>query len=165
MTHDSDPGAFTPPPFSFALMGHLATGVVKAFAIALLLWGLGFLGCTASVPVGTAIITAAVVMIAVELATSAVERVFVHRHQHPDPGSIPMTLIVAALPLPISFLVGRLLEPSPPGALITMTVTTAVYWIALLVLERSWVEGDTQTDIRRKYEQTKDMSRDQFRSE
>lgn len=166
MTADhSDSNDFVPPPFSFALTGHLATGVVKAVAIALLLWGLGLTGWTAGFPAGTAIITASVVMVAVELATTGVERIFVLRHRHPDPGSVPMTAIVAVLPLPIGFLTGLLLGPTSSGALITMAVTTSVYWAALAVLERPWLEGDTRADVRRKFEQTKAMTREQFRSE
>lgn len=76
-----------------------------------------------------------------------------------------MTVIVAVLPVPISFLIGLLLAPSPSGALLTMGVTTVVYWAALVALERPWVEGDSQADIRRKYEQTKAMTQDQFRSQ
>lgn len=165
MADDSEAGEFVPPPFSFALMGHLATGVVKAVAIALLLWGLGLTGWTVSIPAGTAIVTASVVMIAVELATTGVERLFVRRHRHPDPGSIPMAAIVAVLPVPISVLIGLLVSPALSGALLTMAVTTVVYWVALVTLERPWVEGDTQADIRRKYEQTTAMTRDRFRSE
>lgn len=165
MAGNSEVGDFIPPAFSFALMGHLATGVVKVVAIALLLWGLGLTGWTASFPAGTAIITASVVMAAVELATTDVERIFVLRHRHPDPGSVQMTAIVAVLPLPISFLIGLLFGPAFSGALVTMAVTTVVYWAALVALERPWVEGDTQADIRRKHEQTKAMTREQFRSE
>ncbi|MGP5007791.1 hypothetical protein ACTXJK_12910 [Brachybacterium tyrofermentans] len=165
MAQNSDARDFTPPTFSFALMGHLATGVVKVVAIALLLWGVGLTGWTASFPAGTAIVTASIVMIAIEFATTGVERIFVLRHRHPDPGSVPMTAIVAVLPVPISFLIGLLFAPGPSGALITMVVTTVVYWAALVALERPWVEGDSQADIRRKYEQTKAMTRDQFRSE
>lgn len=129
--------------------------------------GLGLTGWTASFPAGTAIITASVVMVAVELATTGVERFFVLRHRHADPGSIPMTGIVAVLPLPISFLVGLLFGPGPglSGALVTMAATAVVYWAALLLLEHPWAEGDTQADIRRKYEQTKAMTRDHFRPE
>lgn len=162
---NDDANDFVPPTFSFALMGHLATGVVKVVAIALLLWAVGLTGWTASVPAGTAIVTASVVMIAIELATTGVERIFVLRHRHPDPGSVQMTVIVAVLPVPISFLIGLLLAPSPSGALLTMGVTTVVYWAALVALERPWVEGDSQADIRRKYEQTKAMTQDQFRSQ
>lgn len=165
MADHSDASGFVPPAFSFALMGHLATGVVKVVAIALLLWGLGLTGWTANFPAGTAIVTASVVMVAVELATTGVERIFVLRHRHPDPGSVPMTAIVALLPLPISFLIGLLFGPASSGALSTMIVTTVVYWAALVALERPWVEGDSQADIRRKYEQTKAMTREQFRSE
>ena len=165
MADHSDASDFVPPAFSFALMGHLATGVVKVVAIALLLWGLGLTGWTANFPAGTAIVTASVVMVAVELATTGVERIFVLRHRHPDPGSVPMTAIVALLPLPISFLIGLLFGPASSGGLSTMIVTTVVYWAALVALERPWVEGDTQADIRRKYEQTKAMTRDHFRSE
>ena len=88
MADNSDVSDFIPPAFSFALTGHLATGAVKVVAIALLLWGLGLTGWTASFPAGTAIITAVVVMVAVELATTGVERIFVLRHRHPDPGSV-----------------------------------------------------------------------------
>lgn len=165
MKDHSDGNDFIPPAFSLALMGHLATGLVKAVAIALLLWGLGRTGWTASFPVGTAIITASVVMVAVELVTSGVERIFVLRHRHPDPGSVPMTAIVAVLPLPIGFLTGLLFGPASSGAMTTMAVTTLVYWAALALLERPWVEGDTRADVRRKYEQTKAMTREQFRSE
>lgn len=165
MTDHSVDSDFVPPAYSFALMGHLATGVVKAAAIALLLWILGLTGLSAAVPAGTAIITAAVVMIAAELATTGVERFFVLRHRHPDPGSVPMTVIVAGLPVPIGFLAGLLIGPAPSGALVTMVVTAVVYWAALVALERPWVEGDSQADIRRKYEQTKAMTREQFRSD
>lgn len=143
MADRRDARDFVPPPFSFALMGHLVTGAVKAAAIALLLWGLGLTGLTASTPAGTAIITAVVVMVTVELATTGVERFFVLRHRHPDPGSAPMTVIVAVLPLPISFLIGLLTAPTSSGALVTMTGTAAVYWATLVALERPWVEGDT----------------------
>lgn len=165
MAEHRDADDFTPSAFSFALMGHLATGVVKASLIALLLWGLGLTGWTVDVPAGTAIVTAAAVMVAVELATTGVERIFVLRHRHPDPGSAAMTVIVAVLPLPISLLVGLLLTPTISGALITVVVTTVVYWASLVALERPWVEGDSYADIRRKYEQTTAMSREQFRSE
>lgn len=165
MTDHERTSGFIPPPFSFALMGHVATGVVKAIVIALLLWGLGSAGWAASVPVGTAILTALVVMIPVELATAGVERVFVLRHQHPDPGSVPMTIIVAVLPLPISFVIGLLLGSTLSWALVVMAVTAVVYWAALVALERPWVQGDSQADIRRKYEETKAMSRDQLRPE
>lgn len=50
MAGNSDVSDFTPPAFSFALTGHLATGAVKVVAIALLLWGLGLTGWTASFP-------------------------------------------------------------------------------------------------------------------
>lgn len=165
MADDSDDREFTPPPLSFALMGHLATGVVKAAAIALLLWLVGLTGLTAAIPAGTAIITAAVVMIAVELATTSVERPFVHRHRHPDPGSVPMTVIVAVLPVPISLLVGLLTTLTLGGALATMAVSVVVYWIALVALDRPWVEGDSRADIRRKFEETKTMTRETFRPE
>src|SRR5699024_5024572 len=155
---------FVPPAFSFALMGHLATGVVKVVAIALLLWGLGLTGWTANFPAGTAIVTASVVMVAVELATTGVERIFVLRHRHPDPGSVPMTAIVALLPLPISFLIGLLFGPASSGALSTMIVTTVVYWAALVASDRRRVRGDTRADMRRQYEQRKAMPREQFRS-
>lgn len=39
VAESNDADDFVPPTFSFALMGHLATGVVKVVAIALLLWG------------------------------------------------------------------------------------------------------------------------------
>ncbi|RCS75541.1 hypothetical protein, partial [Brachybacterium alimentarium] len=64
-----------------------------------------------------------------------------------------------------SFLIGLLFGPASSGALITRAVTTVVYWAALVVLERPWVEGDTQADIRKKYEQTNAMTGEQFRSE
>ena len=116
MADDSEASGFIPPALSFALMGHLATGVVKAVAIALLLWGLGLTGWTASVPAGTAILTASVVLIAVELATTGVERFFVLRHRHPDPGSVPMAAIVAVLPVPVSFVIGLLFRPTSGGS-------------------------------------------------
>lgn len=153
---------FTPPPFSTALAGHLMVGILKAAAIALLLWVLGLAGMTAAPSVGTAITTAALVMIAVELATTCAERPFVLRHRHPDPGSIPMTVIVAMLPVPISLLVGVLTTSTRAGVLLTMAVTVIVYWIALVTLERPWANGDSQADIRRKYEQTRAMTREQF---
>lgn len=165
MAEHRDADDFSPPPFSFALMGHLATGMVKAAVIALLLWGLGLTGWTASLSAGSAITTAVVVMVAIELATTGVERIFVLRHRHPDPGSITMTAIVAVLPLPIGLLAGLVLGPAPSSALTTMVVTTAVYWIALVALERPWADGDTQADIRRKHEETRAMTREQFRSE
>lgn len=165
MTDDTDDRDFTPPPFSFALAGHLATGVVKAAAIALLLWLLGLGGLTTPISAGMAIVTALAVMSAIELATSGVERLFVLRHRHPDPGSIPMTVVVAVLPLPISFLAGLLTGRAPSGALVTMAVTAVVYWITLIALDRPWVEGDSRADIRRKYEQTKSMTRETFLSE
>ncbi len=165
MAHDSDDRGFTPPPLSSALVGHLATGLFKAAAIAVLLWLLGLIGLTEDLSLSTAIMTAAVVMISVELATTGVERFFVLRHQHPDPGSIPMTVIVASLPLPIGLLVGLLTTLTLPGALVTMAVTAAVYWSALVALERPWVAGDTAADIRRKFEETKAMTRDRFRPE
>ena len=153
---------FTPPSFTSALAGHLTVGFLKAAAIALLLWVLGLAGMTADPSAGTAIITAALVMAAVELATTGVERPFVLRHRHPDPGSIPMTVIVAALPVPISLLVGWLTMSTSAGVLLTVVVTVVVYWIALVTLERPWVEGDSQADIRAKYEQTRAMTREQF---
>lgn len=165
MAEHRDADDFSPPPFSFALMGHLATGMVKAAVIALLLWGLGPTGWTASVSAGSAITTAVVVMVAIELATTGVERIFVLRRRHPDPGSITMTVIVAVLPLPIGLLAGLVLGPAPSSALTTMFVTTAAYGIALVTLERPWADGDTQADIRRKHEETRAMTREQFRSE
>lgn len=165
MAEHRDADDFSPPPFSFALMGHLATGMVKAAVIALLLWGLGLTGWTASLSAGSAITTAVVVMVAIELATTGVERIFVLQHRRPDPGSITMTAIVAVLPLPIGLLAGLVLGPAPSSALTTMVVTTAVYWIALVTLERPWADGDTQADIRRKHEETRAMTREQFRSE
>lgn len=165
MADDHNDSDFVPPPFSFALMGHLATGVVKAAAIALLLWALTLAGLIATFPVGRAIITAALVMVAVEGATTAVERLFVLRHQHPDPGSIPMTVIVAVLPLPISFLAGLVTGSNAADAVTVMAVTAVVYWTFLVTLDRPWVEGDSAADIRRKFEQTKAMTREHLRSE
>ena len=46
-----------------------------------------------------------------------------------------------------------------------MAVTAVVYWAALVALERPWVEGDSREDVRRKYEETATMTREQFRSE
>lgn len=165
MVDHSETSRFIPPPFSFAFTGHLMTGMVKAAAIALLLWGLGLTGLIAETSAGTAILTASIVMIAIESGTTVVERFFVLRHRHPDPGSVAMTVIIALLPLPISFLTGLLVEATLSEALVTMAVTTVVYWIFLVALERPWVEGDTQADIRRKWEQTQEMTREQFRSE
>lgn len=156
---------FVPPPLSFALIGHLATGLVKAVAIAVFLWVLGLTTSTVSTSAGTAIVTAVVVMIAVELATTGVERWFVLRHRHPDPGSIPMTVLVAALPVPLGYLAGLLTMPGSAGALVVMAVTAVVYWTALVALDRPWVEGDTRDDIRRKFEQTRTMTRGRFDSE
>ena len=47
------------PPLSSALRGHIATGVVTAIAIALLLRGLGMAGLTRRVPAGTVTTTTA----------------------------------------------------------------------------------------------------------
>lgn len=162
MPDSNDDYEFIPPPFSLALMGHFATGAIKAVVIALLLWLLGVIKLTETFSVESAIVTAALVMIVVELVTSGVERVFVRRHQHPDPGSTPMTVAVAALPLPISFLVGMLTAPDTSGAWATMAVTAAVYWLTLVTLERPWGRGDSQADVRRKLEQTRAMIREEF---
>lgn len=134
-------------------------------AIAPLLWGLGTAGLTEGSAAGTAVITAVVVMIAIELVTTGVERFFVLRHRHPDPGSVPMTVIVAVLPLPISYLIGLLTGQTFAAALVTMAVTAVVYWTALITLDRPWLEGASRADIRRQYEQTKTMTRERFRTE
>lgn len=160
---DDDPDPeFSPPPFSFALLGHLATGMVKATAIALLLWLVGLTGWIAAYSVGAAILTAVIVMLVAELVTTLVERIFVLRHEHPDPGSVPMTVIDAVLPLPIGFAVGLLTGPSPNRGVVTMGVTAVVYWTVLVTLDRPWVEGDSREDIRRKIEETRTMTREVF---
>lgn len=165
MADHSTTGGFVPPPFSAALMGHFIIGLIKAVAIALLLWGLGLTGWTMSFPVEPALLTACVVMLAVESATTAVERVFVLRHRHPNPGSIPMTVLVTLLPPPISFLVGLLATWSSAGALIVMAASTVVYWAFIVTLEQPWDEGESEEEIRRKIELTKEMTREHFRSE
>lgn len=161
---DVDPD-FDPPPFSLALMGHLATGLVKAAVIAVLLWLLGLTGITAEISAGSAVSMAVVVMIAVEVVTAGVERVFVMREQHPDPGSVPMAVAVALLPFPVSAVVALLAGATTSGVFVTAAVTVLVYWGTMIGLERPWTPGDTRDDVRRKIEQTRAMSREHFRRE
>lgn len=156
------PGGFTPPPISYAFVGHLLTGAVKAGVIAFLLWGSGLVGGLSTVPVTQALVIASVTMLIAESLTTAVERAFVVRHRHPDPGSFSLTAIVAVIPVLASGAVGTVLATPEPGRLVTIVTTTLVYWTALLLLERPWVQGGSQADVRRRLDETTAMTRDHF---
>src|SRR5699024_6723844 len=64
--------------------------------------------------------------------------------KRPDDGDCRVASVADQLPHRTA------LRPGVLGALSTMIVTTVVYWAALVALERPWVEGDTQADVRRK---------------
>lgn len=159
MTTDQD---FTPPPLSFALMGHLITGAVKGVAIAVLLWASGLIGVAPDYSASAAIFAAIIAVVAVEIVTTLVERAFVLRHQHPDPGSVPMALVDALIPIPFGVLAGAVVTQTISGVIAALVVTVFVYWVALVALEQPWSEGDTQEDVRRKIDETEAMSREQF---
>lgn len=154
--------SFSPPPFSYALMGHYVIGALKVVLIAGLLWAVGLTDWAGRIPIIMAILTAGVVMIATETVVAAVERVFVLRYRHPDPGSVGMTVSDALLPISISLIVGMLIASVDGGAVATMLITTVVYWFFLVVVERPWRDGFTQEEVHEKMEETKKMTREFF---
>lgn len=154
--------SFTAPPLAFAFMGHAFTGAVKAVVVAVLLWSAHAAGVAPLFDLLTAVVTAIVVMAAVEMTMTLIERGFVLKHRHPDPGSVPLTVISVLVPPVIAAVVGFAMHQTVPAACWVAAVTALVCWACTAFLERPWVEGDTQEDIRAKYEATKSMTREHF---
>lgn len=159
-THDT----FTPPPFSFVLMGHVVTGLLKAIVIAVALGVVGAMGGAPIFTVQVAFTTALVAMLVIEIVMAMIERPFVIKHRHPDPASVALTVISLVVPAPLGFLVAWLLLKDVPSAGVAAGVVAAVYAGFTLVVDRPWVQGDSQEGIRAKAEATKKMTREHFRS-
>ncbi|WP_462418688.1 hypothetical protein [Kytococcus sp. Marseille-QA3725] len=145
---------------SLALMGHLLTGAVKWPEIAALLVALHAWVVESSLSVQDQILAAAIGVVLTEVVMTLVQRPFVLKHRRPDPGSVLMTVLLLVAPIPCWWGVLSLSDATPGWVAAGVVAATAVFTLYTVLVERPWQQGDDRAEVARKWQATKDMTRD-----
>ncbi|QRO87249.1 hypothetical protein [Kytococcus sedentarius] len=136
------------------------TGVVKVPFVVLGLWALDRWLLEVGLGVQDHVIAAALGALVCETVMALVRRPFVLNHDHPDPGDALMTLLLLLVPWPLWVAVLWLAGEGAEWALSGATVATVVYTVFTLAIDRPWREGDDMGEVGRKWQETKDMTRE-----
>lgn len=168
---DANPSDFSPVrapwrpvPFGNALMGHAVVDLIGAILTALLVFLANYFGVAPgdmhwdSMWMGIAggWLTAAV------LAT-LIERAFVVKHQHDDPGSWPKTALVTLASVPagmVCFLISG--KTGSTWLLAILGAHFIGYGVEHIAILQQWRDGMTRPEVREAWEETKKLTHDTF---
>ncbi|SNC63151.1 hypothetical protein SAMN05445756_0846 [Kytococcus aerolatus] len=145
---------------STALIGHLMTGVLKWPVVAASLVALDRWALDSGLTTETLLWAAALGVAVCEVLMTLVQRPFVVKHQHPDPGDPLMTSLLLVAPVLAWAGVLSLSDAGRSWTLWGTATATLVYAVFTVVLEKPWKQGDTRGDVAEKWQETKDMTRD-----
>ena len=165
MAHRPGSENWQPVALGFALSGRLFLGVVKLPVLAGVLWLAGALFVAPLAGLGAGVVVVAVVAVVVtEVLSTLVERLFVLRHQHDDPGDPIQAVLVALVPLAGGAVGGWIGAPGESAGIASALTTLVVYLPFVLLLDRPWVQGAGRTEVKQAWKDTKTMTKETFRS-
>lgn len=160
MAGSSDPDRLPLVSMGHALIGHYMTGVVTIPLVTLAFWALDRWAMGVGLALEAHVVTAIVGVLVTETALALVERPFVLKHDHPNPGDRVMTALVLVTPWPCWTGFLWLLHGGSAWTLTAATVATVIYAVLTVLLTEPWKEGDDTAEVRRKWQETKEMTRD-----
>lgn len=164
MAHRPDRESWQPVALGFALSGRLFLGVVKLPILAGVLWLAGALFFAPFANLGASILLVALVAVIVtEVLSTLVERLFVLRHQHDDPGDPIQAVLVALIPLAGGAVGGWIGAPGEGVMIASALATLIVYLPFVLLLDRPWVQGAGRAEVKQAWKDTKTMTKETFR--
>lgn len=165
MAHRSGNENWQPVALGFALSGRLFLGLVKLPVLAGVLWLAGALFVAPFANLGASILLVALVaMVVTEVLSTLVERLFVLRHQHDDPGDPIQAVLVTLVPLAGGAVGGWVGAPGESVMIASALTTLIVYLPFVLLLDRPWVQGPGRTEVKQAWKDTKTMTKETFRS-
>lgn len=165
MAHRPDHDDWQPVPFGYALVGRLSLGVIKLPFLAGVLWLSGALFFDPFARLGATILIIAVVTVLVtEVVSALVERLFVLRHRHNDPGDLLQAFLVALVPLAGGAAGGWFVGAGDGVMVASGLAALLVYLPFVLLLDRSWVQGAGRAEVKQAWKETKKMTKETFRS-
>lgn len=164
MAHRPDHDDWQPVPFGYALFGRLSLGIIKLPFLAGVLWLSGALFFDPFSQLGIAILVlAAVSVVVTEVVSALVERIFVLRHRHNDPGDPVQAVLVALVPL-AGGAAGGLFVGAGDGVVVASALAALlVYLPFVLLLDRPWVKGAGREEVKEAWKETKKMTKETFR--
>ena len=142
-----------------SLFGHYMTGIFKVPFVMAALWALDRWFLDVGLGAQDHLIATALGMGVCETAMTFVQRPFVLKHDHPDPGDALMTVLLLIVPWPLWVGVLWLAGEGAGWALGGATLATVVYAAFTLAMDKPWREGDDRAEVGRKWQETKDMTR------
>ena len=152
-----NPSTWSPPPLWAPLAGHLMLAVIKVPVAVVLMWVASLLGWTRSFPLGSLIVAVVSTAIVGEILATVIERPFVIKRRLSAPGgwgyALSPLFAQAVTGMATGILMFRSLKES-----IVLTVAYILTTVVEISLTRSWVPGDTQSQVDAKWEKTKDMT-------
>lgn len=165
MAHRPEHDEWQPVPFGYAVMGRLSLGVAKLPFLAGVLWLSGALLVDRLARLGAALLLLAVVTIVVtEVASALVERAFVLRHRHDDPGDVLQAVVLALLPLVGGAVGGAFVGGGGVVVIASGLAALLVYLPFVILLDRPWVQGMGRAEVKQAWKETKEMTKETFRS-
>lgn len=164
MAHRPSSENWQPVALGFALSGRLFLGAVKLPVLAGVLWLAGALFFAPFANLGAGVLLVAVIAVIVtEVLSTLVERLFVLRHQHDDPGDPVQAVLVALVPL-VGGAVGGWIGAPGEGVVIASSLTTLIVYLPfVLLLDRPWVQGTGRAEVKQAWKDTKTMTKETFR--
>lgn len=141
-----------------AVMGHVMISVVIAPLVVGVLWLLGLI-MQPGTGFGTIVVLGLVATVTSEILMALGERPAVVRARHSTPGGWAYAMWIFVVPPLVGFVVGW--WKSPHVALPTALAVLIVFW-AVGLWSQPWKRGDSQAEVRAKWEATKKMTAETF---
>ena len=142
-----------------ALLGHYMTGILLFPVAAAAFWALDRWVFRIDLPLEEHVVSAALGVLITETVRTLVERPFVLKHDHPSPGDWSMTILLLIAPWPswAGFL--WLVHGASAWTWAAAAAASTAYVISTVFLDEPWKWHDNRAEVRRKWEETKDMTR------
>ena len=144
-----------------AVVGHVMISVVIAPLVVGVLWLLGLI-MQPGAGVGAIVVLGLVTTVASEVLMALGERPAVVRARHSAPGGWAYAMWVFVVPPLVGFAVGW--WESPRVAVPTALAALIVFW-AVGLWSQPWKRGDSQAEVRAKWEAAKEMTAETFRED
>lgn len=143
-------------PLSTAYTGHLSTGIFAMAGASIIYWLITFFSPSFKVPFEPFLAFCLITVVTGEAVTVLLQRPFVIKAQHPAPGGKLYALleitVIPLLALPLSWIFFRDITIS-----LAIFATLLIYRFLLALWLKPWKPGLSRADVRKAYEDTKDM--------
>lgn len=142
-----------------ALIGHYMTGILKFPLVTLAFWALDRWAIDVGLPLEEHAVAAGLGVLVTETVMTLIERPFVLKHNHPSPGDRVMTALLLIAPWPCWTGLLGLIYGGLAWTLTAATAAAIIYVSFILGLDEPWKWHDDRAEVRRKWQETKDMTR------